>query len=464
MIRSYIRNIIGKSAEKTNIPKHWLDFIEEPYSTITVKFPLERKNGIETIIGHRVIHSNHILPTKGGLRFTKTSDLDTLGGLAAIMSFKSAILGIPYGGAKGCVMINPKEYSEIEKTLITRRFTVEMWKRSMISSATDIMGPDHGTNSRTMNVIRDTYKSLNNTNNVDIDNVVVGKSIQFGGLEAYNMSHGLGVAAAVNYITENTTHSNLVTEYTGYDLSAHKKSVIIHGFGKTGYHTAVKLLESNKYKIIGITERGGGVYNPIGLKIEEVKKYLENSEDYSLKGFDSSHLTADETLTRKCDIVVITTKEFSVDKDIASKIDCKFIFEGANIPLTKEAQDVLIDKGTIVVPDLLSSCGSQICGYIEWLKNLEHRNLTMLYKRFESRVRSQFIKLIVEEGSSIKKMTKYEGPTEHDLVTSCIEEMVFNSFENVIQEANKNTVDLRTAAYKIGLEKIYSYYDDKRIL
>ena len=146
-MKTYIREIIERSIVHTKIPKTWADYVHEPYSTVTVKFPLEKSTGIDTIIGHRIVHSNHLLPTFGGLRFADNLDLDTLGGLAELLSFKSALMGIPFGGARGLVCIDPSKYTEEEKVLITRRFTVEMWKRSMISCSTDVMCPDYGTTS-----------------------------------------------------------------------------------------------------------------------------------------------------------------------------------------------------------------------------------------------------------------------------------------------------------------------------
>ena len=233
LMKKYISETIENALKGTKVPKHWIDFIIEPTSSVTVKFPLERENGkIETIVGLRVIHSNHQLPSKGGLRFSKVTTQEVLETLASLMTYKSALLDIPFKGARGCIFIDPDKYSLAEKTHITRRFTIEMWKRSMISSSTGIVNPDLGTNSRTMNIIKDTYKSLNINNNVDIDNVVVGKGINFGGLQTYPISYGLGVATAVSYITENITDNKNVPLFTGYDMRNSKKSVIIHGFGK----------------------------------------------------------------------------------------------------------------------------------------------------------------------------------------------------------------------------------------
>ena len=244
-----------------------------------------------------------------------------------------------------------------------------------------------------------------------------------------------------------------------------KKSVIFHGFGNTGLVAAKKLLEKKDYKIIGITEGNHAVYSPIGLDPVHVKKYLE--EKGTLKGYgydERDENTSEEIVVRRCDIVVITTPEFSFGKDLASRVDCKFVFEGSNIPITKEANEILYKKGIIVIPDLIASAGNQICGYIEWLKNLEHRNLTMLFKRFESKIRSQFIKLLVEEGSSTKKLKKYEGPTENDLVETTIEEMIHNAFEDSIKQAILHNTGLRTACYKIALERIYSSIGDDKML
>jgi glutamate dehydrogenase (NAD(P)+) len=337
-----------------------------------------------------------------------------------------------------------------------------MWKRSMISASVDVMGPDNGTTNKTMNIIKDQYKLLLTTNSVDIDNVVVGKSPNFGGLEAYNLSQGLGIACAVNYLVQNITASKKVHQITHLDISKHKKSIIVQGFGKAGYHSAKRLYESGFYKIIGITNGSKAIYNPIGFHPDKVNKYF--NENKTIENYPAGeNLSTNEVLSRKCDIVIATMGEHSVCKDVAQNLKCKFFVEGRSVPQTEEAEEIIKSKDIIVIPDLLASSGTHVCGYIEWLKNLEHRNLTMLFKRHESKVRQEFINMLDSSHNHSQK-GKFEGPTENDLVESAIEEMIFTSFEKIVDESLTNDIDLRTAAYKISLEKMYSFFDENRII
>jgi len=452
MIKNLIHDIGAKSIQKSNIPVGWYNYIKTPASTVTVKFPIERKNGeIETIIGTRIIHSNHHLPSKGGLRFDDTTSLDKLEGLANLMSYKSALHNIPFGGAKGCIFIDPKKYSMEEKIVITRRYTVEMYKRSMIAASTDIMGPDQGTDSRIMNVIKDTVKNVINTNSIDLDGVVTGKSVIFGGLEAHYDSAGLGIARAIKFIEENA-YSNRYLSSTKIEVGGSRKSIIIHGFGKKGY-TAAKRLVGDSYKIVGITEGNFGAYCPIGFNPDEIKEYFDKHD--TLEGFTKGNNDSTFVIAQRCDIMIVTTKELSIDENIAELIKCKILVEGANIPCTAGAQQMLNKRNIRVVPDILSFSGSHICGYIEWLKNLEHRNLTLLFKRFESNSRKQMIKMLV---GSDNKSPQSKGPTENDLVVSTLEEIIDNSFVNVLDTAEEFNLNMRGAAYKIAIERIYNGY------
>jgi len=185
----------------TKIPKDWINYIREPRATVTVKFPVEtRNNEIELITGTRIIHSNHHLPSKGGLRFSITTSHEDLEALAANTSYKAALHNIPFGGAKGCIFIDPLKYTYEEKVRIIRRFTVELWKRSMIGASVDVMGPDIGTDDRMMNIIKDTYKSVISSNSVEVDAVVTGKGINFGGIKDSKIASGYATSVVAKYV------------------------------------------------------------------------------------------------------------------------------------------------------------------------------------------------------------------------------------------------------------------------
>jgi glutamate dehydrogenase (NAD(P)+) len=448
-----MHELTDSSVKYSKIPHNWLNYIKEPKSIVTVKFPVEMRNGeIQTITGTRIIHSNHHLPSKGGLRFSVHTPVEDLEGLACLMSYKASLHDIPFGGAKGCIFIDPEKYTFEEKVRIMRRYTMEMWKRSMISASTDVMGPDQGTDSRMMNIIKETYKSVISQNNVDVDAVVTGKSLSFGGL---GLSHGdsaaYGIARAAKYIEENI--NNNILKQTGLGLGRSKKSVIIQGFSETSYKLA-KFLSKGDFKIVGITDGDHGCFNAAGFDPTEIWEYKKNKD--SLQGISRTLNNPLEILAQRCDIF-IPTKELSITKTIAERLKCRLVIEGSNAPLTKESIEICKKNNIHVVPDLLSYSGAFITSYLEWLKNLEHKNLTLLFKRFESNSRKTMINILAT--SDIGGINDdYHGPTEDELVLSTLEEIIDGSFKHVLDVAQEFECDMRTASYKIAIERIYNKY------
>jgi glutamate dehydrogenase (NAD(P)+) len=439
----------------SKIPPDWLEFMKEPKTTVTVKFPVElRSNEIKTITGVRVIHSNHLLPTKGGLRFSMDTSQEDLEGLANLMSYKAALHDIPFGGAKGCIYIDPKKFSFEEKVRIVRRFTLEMWKRSMISASTDVMNPDIGTDETIMNIIKESYKNLMARNDVELDAVVTGKGILFGGIGVSKKAAGYGVARAATYVEENLETNKLLSK-TGLGSGGSKKSVIVQGFGVVGINYAKYLHKSGNYKIVGITDEGTGCFNAAGFDPEEIYAYKKKND--GLQGISRTLNKPEDILSQKCDIFISSQREMSVTKQIAENIKCKLLIEASNAPCTKAAHEILNKRDIMVIPDVLSYAGGFIVSYLEWLKNLEHRNLVLLFKRFESNSRKILLKsLSTSDYGSFKD--DYTGPTEDELVLMTIEEIMDNSFNQVLLVAEEYNVDLKTAAFKIAIESIYNKY------
>jgi glutamate dehydrogenase (NAD(P)+) len=450
MMNEFSENAIKYS----KIPTEWMGYIREPKAVVTVKFPVELKPGhMHTITGTRIIHSNHMLPTKGGLRFSIDTSMDDLEGLANLMSYKASLHDIPFGGAKGCIFIDPKKFSFEDKVKITRRYTVEMWKRSMISASTDVMNPDMGTDEKIMNIIKDTYKSLVTRNEIDIDSVVTGKSANYGGIGVTKEAAGFGVAHTAKMIKEQLDNNKIFAK-TGLGVGGSKKSVIIQGYGHVGYTVAKKLAKSD-FKIVGITDDSTGCFNPIGFDPDEIWHYKKKND--SLAGISRSLNKPEDILAQKCDIFISSQKELSVTKSIADRIKCKLLIEASNAPCTNEALLSLRQRDILVIPDVLSYSGGFIVSYLEWLKNLEHRNLTLLFKRFESNSRKILLKMLSTSdiGSSVDS---YQGPTEDELIFMTIEEIIDNSFQKVLNVAEEYDLDLKTAAFKIAIEKIYEKY------
>lgn len=437
-----------QAAIHANIPKCYANFINGPRTSVTVKFPVEIKpNHTELFTGTRIIHSNHNLPTKGGLRFAMTP-YDDLEALAAQMSYKASFHDIPFGGAKGCIYIDPLNYTYEEKVKIVRRFTVELWKRSMIGASTDVMGVDIGTDHKIMNIIRDTYKNVISNNSTEIDACVTGKGISNGGLESSVMASGYGTARCLKFILENTKNKTIASTKLGSGGST--KSIVIHGLTKNSINFANNLPQRD-FKIIGIVDGDFGCYNAMGFNIDEVDNFKRKNG--SLEGISKSLNKPEDILSKRCDIFV-ACKEQLVCGRIAENLNCKLIVEAANLPLKKEAILKVKEKGIPVLPDLLSYSGGFIISYLEWLKNLEHRNLTLLFKRFESNSIASLKKMLTHSDFGTKS-DEYKGPEENDLVLTSIEEIIDNSFRNMLEIAEYKNIDLRTAAYTIAMGRIY---------
>ena len=328
----------------------------------------------------------------------------------------------------------------------------------MISESCDIMSVCEGTNNKLMNVIKDTYKSIVNVNSVNADAVVTGKGFNLGGLNLYNASSGIGIANTAIFLDQNIEKQKFL-QTSGFS-SGGKKSVIIKGFNARGYNAAKTLSNRNDFKIVGVIHGNIGIYNQIGIDPDEIKDYLTKNKD-SLEGLSKNTFSPNELLTRTCDIVIITeNKEFDMNIDLVKELKCKVLIEGINAsPLTFEAEDYLLKKGTVIVPSLLSFSGEFICGYLEWLKNLEHRNLTILFKRYEKNFRMKFINQITKGNQK----NTYQGPTESELVMTTTAEMMDEGFNKMIMVAQDQKLNLRTAAFSIALNRIYQHYQEKGI-
>jgi glutamate dehydrogenase (NAD(P)+) len=426
-----------------------MKLIKEPTTSVTVKFPVEKNHlgEIETITGIRIIHSNHHLPSFGGLRFNNSLSYEDLEAAAALNSYKAALHNVPFGGAIGCIFIDPSKYSYEEKVRIVRRYTVELWKRSMIGASTDIMGPDRATDAKIMNIIQDTYKSVISHNALEVDAVVTGKSTIFGGIKDTTIAAGFSTAKCVEFVLQNVENENFKNTKLGI---GGKKSIILHGLTKNSVNL-IKNLPKNDYKVIGIVDGDYGCFNTLGFEIDEIHEYLLKNK--TLKGISQTLNDPKEIIRKKADFY-IPAKELIVTKEIAENLQCKIVLEAANFAIQKDAIDVLKERNLVVVPDIISHAGELVIAYLEWLKNLEHKNLTLLFKRFDSNTRNTMVKMLTSSDYGILENI-YTGPEESDLILSTLNEIVDNSFKTVLDYCGEHKVTLREAAYMIALERIY---------
>ncbi|MEM7453521.1 MAG: Glu/Leu/Phe/Val dehydrogenase [Planctomycetota bacterium] len=427
-------------------------------------FPVQRDNGkIEVVRAWRAQHSNHKLPTKGGIRFSLDVNEDEVIALASLMTYKCAIVEVPFGGAKGGVKIDRREYSPRELERITRRFAFELSRKNFIGPGCDVPAPDFGTGATEMSWIADTYQAMNNME-LNALGCVTGKPVELGGIRGRTEATGLGVYYGVREALEIEDDMKALGLSTGmYD-----KTVVIQGFGNVGYHCA-KFFSENGAKVIAIAEWDGSIYNPKGLDIEAVDEHRK--ETGSILGApESKRLAAsDEALELECDILIPAALENVITEENVDRINTKIIAEAANGPVTSGASDRLFERGVMVIPDAYLNAGGVTVSYFEWLKNLSHVRFGRMEKRFEERAFRRIMTAVEAEigraFSDEMLAAVAQGADEHQLVYSGLEETMAVAYRSIRSKKEKlgPKVDLRAASFVDAIDKIALCYGDMGI-
>jgi glutamate dehydrogenase (NAD(P)+) len=337
-----------------NISDGVAEFLRYPRREFTVNFPVRRDNGqIEMFTGYRVHHSTVLGPSKGGIRYSLAVNLDEVRALAMWMTWKCALAGIPYGGAKGGVIVDPKTLSPRELEALTRRYAAELIP--IISPHADIPAPDMGTNPQVMAWIMDTYSM---TVGYSVPAIVTGKPLNIGGSRGRNEATGRGVILCM--IEALKRWGSVRPE----DIR-----LVIQGFGNVGANAA-SYANSLGFKIVGVSDVTGGLYNPNGLEIASMRSFVADHGD--LRGYAGGDaVTNDELLTLPCDVLVPAAMEGQLTEHNAARVQAKLIVEGANGPTTPEADDILNERGVHVVPDILANAGGVVVSYFEWVQDLQ---------------------------------------------------------------------------------------------
>ena len=429
-------------------------------STYTVRFGVRLRGQIYTFEGWRSVHSEHMEPTKGGIRFDMDTHAEEVEALAALMSYKCAIINVPYGGSKGGLKIDPSQWESRELEKITRRFAQELIKRDLISPSMNVPAPDIGTSSKEMAWIADEYRKIHPAD-INGSACVTGKPPSKNGLVGREEATGRGVQYIVREFFRNPDLLKLVK--LDSDLST--KSFILQGLGNVGYHLSKFLTEDDGVKLIGISEYNGGIYNDDGINVEHAKKYFtkHNSfENYPKATFikDSSLL-----LKRKCDILIPAARENVITEKNAEDISANLIVEAANGPISYKGNQIINRKKIFVIPDILANAGGVAVSYFEWVKNLRHIRFGRLEKRRNQIQLNNLIEAI--ESMTGKTMpAKYktnfhDGIEEIDLIRSGLDDMMIDGFQSVKKEfvETDKIPDFRTAAFKAAIEKIALSYD-----
>eukprot|EP01134_Creolimax_fragrantissima_P006073 CFRG6073T1 len=422
-------------------------------AVLKISFPLIREDGsCEIITGYRAHHSRHRVPVKGGIRFSTAVDLQEVEALASLMTYKCAVVDVPFGGAKGGIAIDPKKYSAKELEQITRRYTMELCQKNFIGPGIDVPAPDMGTGGREMTWIKDTFHHFG-SGDVNTLACVTGKPITQGGVRGRTEATGLGVYYGIRDFLEYEE----VQDQTGLTSGLRGKECVVQGLGNVGFYAAHFITKAGG-KVIGIGEYNSGVTNPEGLDIEHCQAYFQKNG--SFEGYESGTYIEDPLaiLEMECDVLVPAAVEKSIHTGNAKNIKAKIIAEAANGPLTPKAHYELVKKGVVVIPDLLLNAGGVTVSYFEWLKNLSHVRFGRLNKKWEEHSKSTLLNFVEQsvnrELSDTEKSLVVHGAEEVDIVYSGLEDTMYNACMETRITAKEMGIDFRTAAFYNAIEKI----------
>jgi glutamate dehydrogenase (NAD(P)+) len=460
-MKSFFENVMlafDEAAALTDHPKGLLEQIKVCNNVLYVQFPTKTSRGWEVIEGWRVEHSHHKLPAKGGIRFAPQADQEEVCALAALMTFKCAIVDVPFGGAKGAIKIDRKNYTEEELERITRRYTAELVKRNCIGPAVDVPAPDYGTGAKEMAWIADTYHLMNQSN-IDALGCVTGKPISQGGIDGRVEATGRGLFYGLR---EACSKADDMREL-GLEPGLEGKRVIVQGFGNVGFHAAKFCMEGGA-KVIGIAEWNGGVYSEKGIDINKLDEFRKETK--GILGYPGAETVKDPgaIIEMDCDILIPAALENQINRENAPNIKARIIAEGANGPTTYAAEKILEKKGVLILPDMFLNAGGVTVSYFEWLKNLSHVSFGRMDRRYRDATYSNILKAL-ETGtgrafSESERQAIARGADEKTLVNSGLEDTMILSYNQVRDgmKTDPRIPNLRMASFVNAIDKVAQAY------
>ncbi|KMK66337.1 Glu/Leu/Phe/Val dehydrogenase [Puniceibacterium sp. IMCC21224] len=436
-------------------------------ATYTVRFGVRLRGAIHTFTGYRSVHSEHMEPVKGGIRFAANVHQDEVEALAALMTYKCALVEAPFGGSKGGLRIDPRLYDEHELELITRRFAYELIKRDLINPSQNVPAPDMGTGEREMAWIADQYARMHTTD-INAKACVTGKPLNAGGIAGRVEATGRGVQYALQ---EFFRHPEDIAK-AGLSGTLDGKRVIVQGLGNVGYHAAKFLQEEDGCRITGIIERDGALHNEAGLDVESVRQWIIKHGGVTDYPDATHHAEGAAVLEAACDILIPAALEGVIHLANAHQIKAPLIIEAANGPITAGADEILRDKGVVIIPDMYANAGGVTVSYFEWVKNLSHIRFGRMGRRQEES-RHQ---LVVDELERISeslgktwtlspdfKQRYLRGAGELELVRSGLDDTMRIAYQSMreVWHNREDVTDLRTAAYLVSIGKVAASYRAK---
>ncbi|MEO8649688.1 MAG: Glu/Leu/Phe/Val dehydrogenase [Acidobacteriota bacterium] len=455
-----VSDYFDRAAVLTGHPADLLEQIKNCNSIYYIRFPIRTSRGYEVLEAWRAEHSHHKLPTKGGIRYSAESNADEVAALAALMTYKCAVVDIPFGGAKGAVRIDPGNYSVSELEQITRRYTHELVRKNFIGPGIDVPAPDYGTGAREMAWIADTYAAFH-PGELDALGCVTGKSVSQGGIRGRLEATGRGIYFALR---EACSHADDMRNI-GLETGLEGKRVVVQGLGNVGYHAAL-FCQTGGCKIVGVAEFEGAIEKESGIDLQELMHHRKETGSILNYAGASNLASREKGLEIDCDILIPAALENQITRENAPRIKAKIIAEGANGPTTSDAERILLEKGTLVLPDIYANAGGVTVSYFEWLKNLSHVRFGRIGKRFDQAAFGSIVAAIEElTGRSVavhQRSLIVRGADEIDLVNSGLEETMSYAYNEIreIWKSRSDVKDLRTAAFISAINKIAVAYGE----
>ncbi len=455
--RENVESFVDQAIKELNISQDISNIVKACRSVIQIKFPVKIKNKIEILTGWRAMHSLHRLPTKGGLRFSPEVNQNEVEALSALMSFKCAIVDVPFGGSKGGLKIDPSKYTENELEIITKKFARELTRRGTLSPARDVPAPDVGTNPKMMGWICDAYKSIN-PSDINWMAVATGKTLDHGGIRGRLQATGRGVHQSLK---EFFRHPEELKKYN-IKGNYEEKNVSIMGWGNVGMNTGRSLNEDG-IKIICVAEKEGMLFDEKGINIRNLIEYKE--EKGSIVGFPDGKFDKDPNISLyvDADILIPAALENAIILQNVDKIKAKLIVEAANGPISFRANQKLIKRNIPILPDIYANAGGVFVSYMEWIRGISHVRLGRMNRRYEENRGKEIVEAInqiTDKQISEKSIQAIVyGAREEDIVNSGLEDAMRSAFQEIKDLKNSNNLsDYRTAAYGIAIKKLEKSY------
>ncbi len=465
--RDSVNQMFNQAIKLMNLPEGLEEKIRVCNATYTVRFGVRLRGSIHTFTGYRSVHSEHMEPVKGGIRYALSVNQDEVEALAALMTFKCALVETPFGGSKGGLCIDPKEWKEHELEQITRRFAYELVKRDLIHPSQNVPAPDMGTGEREMAWIADQYQRMNTTD-INARACVTGKPLNAGGIEGRVEATGRGIQYALREFFRHPEDVALAKLNGNLD----GKRIIIQGFGNVGFHAASFLSHEDNAKIIAVIEHDGAVIDNDGLDIQKLSSFVKKHG--GVKGYKNAKFIekSASVLELECDILIPAATEGVIHPGNAKKIKAPLIIEAANGPITAKADTILQERGTIIIPDMYANAGGVTVSYFEWVKNLSHIRFGRMQRRQEE-ARHQLLtdeinrlmraSGIKEQLSSSFTEAYLKGAGELELVRSGLDDSMRTAYQFMreLWHGRSDVKDLRTAAYLVAIERVADSYRTK---